>query len=158
MTPGDSTAREAATAFVVAMLAALVGNAVLQLALDAVSVRGGSGTPWWLVAEVIERGRWVALAGLLWIAAPWLTGLDTRNGAAAPRTVVWQRVGVAVLVIPLLWIGATWLVSALRFTALGSWTTEGRVFIAPEYYRGLLLDYAPWVFGGATVRAIAAHR
>ncbi|MCC7126129.1 MAG: hypothetical protein IT178_14865 [Acidobacteria bacterium] len=157
MTPGDSTAREAATAFFVAMTAALAGNAVLQLALDAMTVGGGSGSPWWLVAGVIERGRWVALAGLLWLVAPRLLPHSADGAAPLARADVWQRVALLVLVLPLLWIAATWLVSALRFTALGSWTTEGRVFVAPEYYHGLLLDYAPWVIGGVVTRAVGRH-
>jgi len=153
--------RSHAAAFLVAAIGALVGNAVLQLALDAVSVRQyGGGAPWWITAEVIERGRWVVFAGLLWLLAPpLLRGWHE----AAPRVVdersgeAWRRVSLLVWTMPLLWVAATWLVSAVRFTALGSWGTDGLAFVSPEFYRALLLDYAPWLMGGAVVRAVGRH-
>lgn len=152
--------RHHAAAFVVAMLAALVGNGALQLALDAVRVSGrGSGVPWWITAELIGRGRWVVCAGLLYLAAPVLLTSSRTATAESPgqRSAAWQQVGLAVLVVPLLWVGATWVVSALRFTLLGSWSTEGLVFLSPGYYRGLVLDYVPWLIGGATILMVRRH-
>lgn len=154
----SSDRRLAAGVFVVATAVALVGNAALHLALDAVAVRSLGGAPWWVTAGVVERGRWVAFAALLWAIAPRLTPLAASFGAESQsKGETWRQVGLAVLAVPLLWVLATWLVSAARFTALGSWTTEGRVFLAAEYYRGLLVDYAPWLMAGAAVRGIARH-
>ncbi len=152
--------RHHAAAFVVAMFAALAGNGALQLALDAVRVSSrGSGIPWWITAELIGRGRWVVCALLLYLATPiLLTSGHTRTPApAGNRAEAWRHVGVAVLVVPLLWVAATWVVSALRFTLLGSWSTEGLVFLSPGYYRGLVLDYVPWLIGGATVLMARRH-
>lgn len=151
-----------ATAFVVATLAALAGNGVLQLALDAVAVGTyGGGAPWWVTAEVIERGRWVVFAVLLRMAGPRLLTSSasslTFSEGDADRAAAWQRVGLLVLVLPLLWIAATWVVSAVRFTALDSWGTEGLAFRSTDYYRALLLDYAPWLMGGAVVRGVGRH-
>jgi hypothetical protein len=152
--------RSHASAFLVAALAGLVVDAVLQLALDAVRVSGyGGGAPWWVTANLIGRGRWVAFAMLLWWLAPRLGG-----GAATPRGSVarsaqdaWQQVAVALVAVPLLWIVATWLVSALRFTALGSWDTDGRVFLSPDYYRGLALDLTPWAMAAAVLMSVRRH-
>lgn len=155
--------RPLAAAFVAATAAALVIDAALQLALDAVRVSAfGGGTPWWVTAHLIERGRWVVFALLLWALAPRLIGaegaLDHPPGAAASgRVEAWRLVAIAVVAVPLLWIGATWTVSAVRFTLLGSWPYDGRVFVSPDYYRGLALDLAPWFLASGTLMGVRRH-
>ncbi|MGE0463948.1 MAG: hypothetical protein AB7Q16_21485 [Vicinamibacterales bacterium] len=135
----------------------------MQLGLEAVRVSSYGSAPWWLTANVIGRGRWVLLAVILWWALPRLAGTgrevsgSTEVAAGTSRPEAWREVGVAVLAIPLLWVLATWMVSAIRFTLLGSWATEGRVFMAPEYYRGLLIDYTPWLVAGATLLGVRKH-
>jgi len=128
-----SCIRDYGAAFLAATLAALVVDAVLQLALDAVAVSAyGGGAPWWITANLPERGRWVALAALLWRLAPSVTSRgDGANDAGAPRNAAesWRQTGVAVIAVPLLWVLATWMVSALRFTLLGSWSTDGLFFL-----------------------------
>ncbi|MCC7177428.1 MAG: hypothetical protein IT177_03470 [Acidobacteria bacterium] len=154
--------RDRACAFIVATIVALFADLTMQLALEAVRVSSYGSAPWWITANLIERGRWVLFALVLWWAAPRLAGPES-NAAGAPETEAgsraeaWRQVGVAVLVIPLLWVLATWMVSAIRFTLLGSWGTEGRVFLAPEYYRGLLTDYTPWLVAGATLLGVRSH-
>jgi len=153
--------RDHAAAFLTATLAALVADAVLQLALDAVAVSAyGGGAPWWITAHLVERGRWVVLGGLLWWLAPHVvSGEDTGRNARAPRDVPesWRQTGVAVIAVPLLWVLATWIVSALRFTLLGSWSTDGLAFLSSTYYRSLFVDYAPWLMAGVTVLGIRRH-
>jgi hypothetical protein len=151
--------RAYAAAFLVATVAALVVDAALQLALDAVRVSAyGSSAPWWVTAHLIERGRWVVLALLLWWTAPRLfagNGVSATHRHAPADT--WRHMAIAVIAVPLLWIAATWVVSAARFTLLGSWDTDGRVFLSPDYYRGLLLDLAPWLMAGAAVFGVRRH-
>lgn len=153
--------RRLAVAFVAATVVALVVDAALQLALDAVRVSDAGGAPWWITANLVSRGRWVALAGIVWWLAPRLAPPDVwgRPDEADPAhaEATWGVVGVAVLAVPLLWVLATWLVTSVRFTVLGSWATDGRVFLAPEYYRGIALDYVPWLMAGLAVRAIGRH-
>ena len=155
--------RDYASAFLAATLAALVVDAVMQLALDAVAVSTyRSGTPWWITAHLIERGRWVVLAALLWWLGPRVIPEPTAGHAAGttvPRdpAEAWRQTGVAVIAVPLLWVLATWIVSALRFTALGSWSTDGLVFLSSGYYRSLLADHAPWLMAGVTVLGIRRH-
>lgn len=152
--------RHHGAAFLAATIAALLGNAALQFALDAVTVRQyGGAAPWWVTAELIDRGRWVVFAGLLWLLAPhllrgWREAAPAGEGEQADA---WRRVSMLVWTLPLLWVAATWLVSAARFTALGSWDTEGLAFVSADYYRALLLDYAPWLMGGAVVRVMGRH-
>ncbi|MEZ5288149.1 MAG: hypothetical protein R2712_25800 [Vicinamibacterales bacterium] len=153
------TWRRYATAFVWATMVALVVDAALQLALDAVRVTGfGGGAPWWITANIVARGRWVVLAGLLWVCAPWLA--DEAHGGpghAVTRVEAWRRVGVCVALVPMLWVAATWVVTALRFTLLASWATDGRVFLAADYYRGILIDYVPWLLAGIVILAVRRH-
>jgi hypothetical protein len=152
--------RHHGAAFLAATVAALVGNAALQLALDAVAVRQyGGGAPWWVTTEVIDRGRWVVFAGLLWLVVPHLLRGKSETAPAAQDEPAdaWRRVSTLVWTLPLLWVAATWLISAARFTALASWDTEGLAFVSPDYYRALLLDYAPWLIGGAVVRVGGRH-
>lgn len=154
--------RDHAFAFVVATIVALMADLTMQLALEAVRVSSYGSAPWWLTANLIERGRWVLFAAVLWWAAPRLAGPEpnadgTPEMEAGSRAEAWRQVGVAVLAVPLLWVLATWMVSAIRFTLLGSWDTEGRVFLAPEYYRGTLIDYTPWLVAGVTLLGVRKH-
>jgi hypothetical protein len=178
VSPTPERVRDHAAAFLTAALAALVADAVLQLALDAVAVSAYSGgAPWWITAHLPERGRWAALAALLWWLSPSVVSRDggarearADRGHEVPVVAVrgadvtvrdaaeaWRQTGVAVIAVPLLWVIATWLVSAVRFTLLGSWSTDGLVFLSSGYYRGLLVDYAPWLMAGLTVLGIRRH-
>jgi hypothetical protein len=161
VSPTPERVRDHAAAFLTAALAALVVDAILQLALDAVAVSAyGGGAPWWVTARLIERGRWVVMAALLWRLAPSVVSRD--DGADAGRAPgeaaeAWRQTGIAVITIPLLWVLATWVVSAVRFTLLGSWSTDGLVFLSSGYYRGLFVDYAPWLMAGITVLGVRRH-
>ena len=118
----------------------------------------GGGAPWWVTAHLIERGRWVVLALILWWLAPRLLADGAESGSLSTTpSEAWRRVAIAAIAVPLLWIAATWLVSAARFTLLASWGTEGRVFLSSDYYRGLLLDLAPWGMAAAVVSAARRH-
>jgi ABC-type amino acid transport system permease subunit len=152
--------RSHASAFLLGTLAALVVDAVMQLAIDAVRVsRFGGGAPWWVTTNVIGRGRWVVFAALLWWLAPRLGGgeANPRQSAMGSAQDAWRQVAVALVAVPVLWIVATWLVSAVRFTALGSWDTDGRVFLSPDYYRGLALGLTPWAMAAAALIAVRRH-
>lgn len=122
-------ARGYAAAFLLVTVAALVVDAVLQLALAAVRVSGSGGVPWWITANLAERGRWVVLAALLWWLAPRLMASPADEGAGATggtaRREAWKLVGVAAVVLPLLWVLATWVVTAMRITLLASWSRTG---------------------------------
>ena len=37
------------------------------------------------------------------------------------------------------------------------WAFDGRVFLSPDYYRGLLLDLTPWLMASATLFAVRRH-
>jgi hypothetical protein len=154
--------RDYGVAFLVATLVALVAEAAMQLALDAVHVSSDTSAPWWITANLIERGRWVMFAAVLWWAAPRLVGPGPPVPARGPadddsRREAWRQVGLVVLIVPLLWVLATWMVSAVRFTLLGSWATEGQVFLSAGYYRGIVIDYAPWLMAGAALLGARKH-
>ena len=86
VSPTPERVRDHAAAFLTATLAALVVDAVLQLALDGVAVSAyGGGAPWWITAHLVERGRWVAFAALVWWLAPLVVSRDgVANDAQAP--------------------------------------------------------------------------
>ena len=112
-----------------------------------------------ITAHLVERGRWVVLAALMWWIAKRFGSAEegvVPLGAESRRT-AWRDVAIAVAAVPLLWIAATWVVTALRFTLLGSWTSDGRVFVSPDYYRGLLLDLTPWLMASATLWVVRPH-
>ena len=149
------------TAFLAGTIAALVVDACMQLALDALRVpSSGTGAPWWITANLVGRGRWVVFAALLWWLAPRLEEITPNRTEAVARATpeeAWRQVAVALVAVPVLWIIATWSVSAVRFTFLGTWTTDGRVFLSPDYYRGLSMDLAPWALAAAAVMAARRH-
>ncbi len=152
----SGTLRVAARAFLLATMTALVADAVLARLAGLVAVTGGAdGTPWWVAAHLLERGRWVVVAGLLVTVGgrvPWPEGRAASSSAG-----VWRFVGLAVMTAPLLWIVATWIVQATLFTLAGRWDIDGQVFLASGYYQSLLRGYAPWLLGGATTIAASRH-
>lgn len=152
--------RDYALAFLVATIAALAVDVVLQLSLEAVSVSPSNRAPWWVTGNLVGRGRWVVFAWMLWLVSRRLSGAPgNTRGPASGESVseAWRHVAAAVIGVPFLWILATWLVSAVRFTALGTWASDGRVFLAPDYYRAMVLDLAPWLLAAATTAALARH-
>jgi len=160
------TTRPTATALLAATVIALVVNAVLQLLVDAVSIQSyGSGTPWWIVAELPVRGRWVVAAALLWLVSPVLEDVQAPRALRGPshsdddaeRAAVWVRVGTGVMLLPLVWAAASWLVVALRVTLAGSWDIEGRGLLSSEYYQRVAIEWLPWLMAGVVMRRVAAH-
>lgn len=167
-TPMTHTPRRTATALLAATAIALVVNAVLQLLVDAVSIQSfGSGTPWWIVAELPGRGRWVVAAALLWLISPMLGEEQAPRSSighgraaderGAERAAVWVRVGTGVMLLPLVWAAASWLVVALRITLAGSWEIEGRGLRSSEYYQRVAIEWLPWLMAGVVMRRIAGH-
>jgi hypothetical protein len=145
-------ARSASLAFLASAIAALVVDVVLHVLIGLVNVSPpASSAPWWVTAHVVERGRWVALAAIL--------ALVSRGArrAAPDRARIWQATGIAVMTIPLLWVLANWIVTAILFTLARRWDIDGRIFLEAGYYRSLLVDYVPWLLGGAAVVAASAH-
>ena len=150
-------ARRLAVAALVGATVSLVADILLQGALSLVRVEGaGSG---WLGHLLVARGRWVALTALFWWIAPRFDVADHDPEAHAP--LAWPRalraVGVAMLLLPVVWLAATVLVRALTITIGGDWSIDGRVFVSPYFYSNLLIDYAPWAMAGVALFGIARH-
>jgi hypothetical protein len=150
MPPLPATAR----ALLCATLVALAADGLLAVVttLFDVVARGG-GPPWWVAAHVVERSRWV-------VAALLLMAIGRRGPGAGPRADsagIWRLVGTAVMIAPLLWTLATWIVQAGLFTVAGRWDVDGRVFLSAGFYRQAFVDYVPWLLGGITTRALARH-
>lgn len=147
--------RQLTRATVTGALAALVADLLLQFALSMVRVDGSSGQ--WFIPTLLERGRWVVAAGLLWFGAPLMSPdtLDEPRGAGSP---LWlDVVGRAMIALPVIWLSATVIVRAMRLTVEGSWPYEGRVFLTSDFYASAIVGYAPWALGGLAVLALARH-
>jgi hypothetical protein len=153
--------RNLAIALGVGAVAALLVDAALQNALAAVRSPGRSSlTPWWVVGRVMERSTWIAAALLVWVFAPALSGIASKVWPAdhvVGRVAALDGVGRAMIAMPLFWLLATWLVWAVKMTLAGSWASEGRVFMAGNYYFNVLLGYTPWASGGITLLALRRH-
>ena len=152
----NAALRIAARALLLAMMTALVVDAVLATVTGLVAVTGdGDGTPWWVAAHLVERGRFVVAAAVLVAMSARLAAPD---GPAPPGSAaVWHFVGSAVVVAPLLWIVATWVVQATLFTLAQRWDVDGQIFLTVGYYQSLLRGYAPWLLAGATTIAVSRH-
>jgi hypothetical protein len=152
--------RNIAAAFAVGALAALVIDAVLRNALAAAESPGVSSmTPWWVIGRVFERSVWVVVALLLWGAAAFVSPLVGRSEAVhdVSRAAALDVVGRVLIVAPLFWALATWLVLAARITLAGSWSLDGQMFASTSYYTNVLLRYLPWAGGGAVLLALSRH-
>lgn len=147
--------RAAARALLVAMVASLAADAALGTLTRLVDVTGASaGTPWWVAAHLVERGRWVVLAVLLVAVA---SRLPESPAVSGDDVAAWRGVGGAVVVAPLLWVASTWIVQAVLFTVAGRWDVDGQVFLASGYYQALVAGYAPWLLGGMAAIALGRH-
>ena len=153
--------RNLAVALGVGAVAALVLDAALQNAIEAARSPGvSSTTPWWVIGRVMERSSWLALALLLWALAPRVSHFASTvwpPDHGLGRSAAFDVVGRAFIGVPLAWLLATWLVAAIKMTLVGSWGSEGRVFVAGYYYYNVLLSYAPWAAGGSTLLALRRH-
>ena len=117
--------RRLSVAAVIGTSLALVADVLLQSALSLVRVDGGGYG--WLTATLLERGRWVVVAALMWIAAPAIEGavLDESRagspGAGISRRRAFRAAGLAMIVVPVAWAVATLSLRALGITLSGDW-------------------------------------
>ena len=153
--------RSLSAAALIGTTLALVADVILQSALSMVRMDGGGSG--WLAATLLELGRWIVVAALVWLAAPWIEtaiGDGGQSGATAAglgRRTALRVAGIAMLTAPVIWALATIGLRALHLTLSGDWPYEGRVFLTPYFYSSLLVSYAPWALAGATVIGLARH-
>ena len=153
--------RPLSVAAVIGTSLALGADVLLQSALSLVRVDGGGYG--WLTATLLERGRWVVVAALIWIVAPAIeiAVLDAnRVGSLVPgmsRRTAFRAASIAMIAVPVAWAVATLSLRALSITLSGDWPYEGRVFLTPYFYSSLLVSYAPWALAGAAVLGLARH-
>jgi hypothetical protein len=153
--------RNLAVALAIGGLAALLVDAALQNLLAAVRSLGASATtPWWMIGRVQERSPWIVAALLAWLWAPALSRAASPvlpPGHFISRSAAFDVVGRVMIVAPLLWLVATWLVWAVTMTLEGSWASEGRVLFTGHYYYNVLLAYTPWAAGGIALLGLRRH-
>lgn len=153
--------RLVSVAAVIGTLVALVADVLLQSALSLVRVDGGGYG--WLGATLLERGRWVVVAALVWSLAPWIEAVVVdghRSGALAAgvgRRTALRATGIAMLLVPIVWAVATIGLRAFSLTLGGDWPYEGRIFLTSYFYASLLIGYAPWALAGAAILGLARH-
>jgi hypothetical protein len=153
--------RNLAVALAIGGLAALLVDAALQNLLATVRSLGASTTtPWWMIGRVQERSPWIVVALLVWLWAPTMSRAASSAwpvGHVISRSVAFDVVGRVMIVAPLLWLLATWLVWAVTMTLDGSWASEGRVLLTGFYYYNVLLAYTPWAAAGITLLVLRRH-
>jgi hypothetical protein len=151
---GLQSTRRVANAAIAGAAAALVLDILLQMALSIVRPMA----PWRLNARIGEHVTWVVDAALAWLLAPmfgpWLEQVVT---SVVPRARAFGLVGAAMVACPVLWLAATWVVTAARITLTGDWSSEGLVFLSADYYSYALTRNAPWLLAGVILMAIARH-
>jgi hypothetical protein len=148
-----------ACAFGVGAVAALFIDAALQNALAAVRSPGAASiTPWWVIGRVLERSVWVAFAAIAWLVAPAHIAASIWPAAhAVGRAAAFDAVGRAMIAVPLVWLLALWLVSAVRLTLTGSWAPEGGWLLSNDYVYNVLVACTPWLGGGVTLLTLKRH-
>jgi hypothetical protein len=158
---GRQSIRQLALALFVGAVVALAIDGALQNSLAAVQSPGAaSATPWWVIGRVLERGVWVVTALLVWSLAPQLSRIASVAWPAdhtVRRAEALDIVGRLMIVVPLVWLLAIWVVSAVRMALMSSWESEGSVFVSGDYYYNVLLGYVPWAGGGMTLLALSRH-
>lgn len=141
------------------------GVSLLGPALGIRRFRSGV-TPTYLTFALTRWATWFVLGTLL-LAVSRLWAQWTVPAAAAVRAnddggreeevstgAHFRLVGLGMMLIPCLWILATWLVVLARAALTGSWGIEGRIFVQANYYLSLLLTYGPWLAAGFVIRVV----
>jgi hypothetical protein len=153
--------RNLALALAVGALVALVVDVALQNALDAVRSPGArSMTPWWVVGRVAERSLWLVFALLTWLLATALARIAVSawpGDHGVDRVAAFDIIGQSMIVFPVVWLLATWLVVILRITLTGSWAQDGAIFFTSAYYYNVALGYVPWAAGGLALLMFKRH-
>jgi hypothetical protein len=164
----DRVLRSLALAFVSGTMLVLTIDALLHLALSAIR-DDVMAAPWWVNARLLERGVWVIAALLVWWVAPWLglavpmpkpaSSLRSEDNVSTPvsRQDANRLVGVAMIVVPVLWFFATLIAFAVHVTVRGAWRAEGARLLGPDVYSEAVLTNAPWLLAGATLVVLARH-
>lgn len=149
--------RDAATAVAAAVIIAIAVDVLLQFLTAAIRISGGITPPWW--ARAAAHSVWIALAALVWVAAPFITTAlePLAPNAAVSRRTIWALVGTAFVALPPLHVIAGLLVLAVQLTLSGTWGSESRIFISGAYYGAVLLAITPWMAAGMILRGWAAH-
>ena len=152
-----STIRDAAAAFVTAVVIAMTFDVLLQLLSSSIRVTGGIGPPWW--ARAAAHIVWMVAGIMVWLAAPSIASTldDLTPDAAVSRRTVWAIVGTALMVVPPVWVAAQLVVLAIQLTWSGTWGSEARIFISGAYYGAVFLSITPWVASGVILRAWTRH-
>jgi hypothetical protein len=156
-----ATIRRIALALLAGAALALVFDVVLQTVLGFVRV-GGSSAIWSsIAATTVRRTVWLFAALLLWLIAPSVaSALDSDGGMPelrGTRAQATRAVGVGIIAIPLLWVVAVSAVRCVTITLAGNWTSEGRIFVEPQFYADIIAGYGPWVLSGLALVAVARH-
>ena len=100
------------------------------------------------------------MALLVWLVAPRLSRDASRPSPVnhvVTRAAAADAVGRAMIVVPVLWVLATWLVLAVKLTIEGTWDGDGRTLLSGYYYYNVLMAYVPWAAGGITLLSLRRH-
>ena len=143
----QATLRPVATALVIGTTLVFAVDMLLHAGLGA--IRGENmPAPW------PTRLAWIIAAALFWLTAPMLPSSPLphlRLNAASRIT------GGVMIVAPVLWLLATFVVVAVHTSLQGDWAASGRRFIEPYLYSDIVLTNTPWLLAGATLLVLARH-
>ena len=146
--------RPLARAALIGCVAALIADVLLQLALNAVRLDSSGWT--WLAPTLLERGRWIVAAGLVWLIVR-LVSLDAFIPSSMSQAAALLSISRLMLILPLAWGVATIILLGVRLTLDGGWLYEGRVFLTSDFYGSLISAFAPWALGGVALAALSRH-
>jgi hypothetical protein len=152
--------RRLAIAVIIGAAAALGGDALLQLVLSLVRVRGG--VAWWASVRWAEPAVWLVIGIMGWLAATPVGRraadlVPAEESVALPASSALRLVGTVMLWWPVVRLSAEWIVLAAKLTLAGAWSDEGRVLLEPFYYSNLLTTNAPTMLAGLVLLALARH-
>ena len=162
---GDRSTSDTLRRFAAAALARVGAGARMRTAAPR-RVGGGECRRLWRLhrlglANGVVASGWPIAAGLLWLAAPSLTARLRANDLVPPvdasAAAATRVVGVAMVAGPVVWLLATSLVRALAITINDSWATDGRIFVAPQFYSDIVVTHAPWMLAGMALVTAAGH-
>jgi hypothetical protein len=110
---------------------------------------GSAATP-----ILLSKAEWLIAALLAAAVAPSLT-----PSSRSPLTwsAALRLAGTILIVAPLVWWAATFVVFVVATTLTGAWATDGLVLLQPRYYSTLLTANGPWLLAAAALRAISRH-
>lgn len=123
---------------------------------SSITIRDALVTPFFYhgdwVGRVMSCGTWLLTAFLIYVSAPLANRLPGISSGDSMQSLIFSIAGSLLTILPPLFFIAQSTVYAIKISIVGSWASEGRIFIQYDTYQhNMLLILLPWSLSGISL-------